>query len=404
MTTWTRDTGRVAGILPAISRWHGRVVLAEDVLVPPGAKLTVEAGTRISVEHEDAHWYLGERCAFGDGTVLGRFGRCHLIVAGRLDVEGTADRPVAFEAESWGGILLLESGRAFLRHAALPPLKDGFGIRCLDFSRLRASFCRFSGGAGGVACGAFASASLRDCVFSDAAFAAVWVHDDAGAALTRCGIAASKVGLLVQGLGRLNLRAGRIAGNEKGALFSDWARVRSSAQAWEDNAAAISLQRQARLSLSRDRLRANVLGLECLGNSRALLDGVTAEANGTAVWSQNETSLALDRSTFSANEVGLKGSHRARLRVGSSAFDKHGLAGLFLEERAGVVLRDASFQGNLNGVIAHHQSGVDARRCRLSDSRDTGIWLDHRARAILRDCEFRGNFLDSQLVTNPSYP
>ncbi|MFI5350369.1 MAG: right-handed parallel beta-helix repeat-containing protein [Elusimicrobiota bacterium] len=396
------DTGRVAGTLPAVSRWRGRVVLAEDVLVPPGARLTVEAGTRIAAEYEASPGLLGERFGFGERRALESAGRCHLIVAGRLDVEGSAERPVSIASGSWGGIFVLDSGRAFLRHAELAPVPGGFGVKCLDFGRLRASFCRFSGGEGGVACGAFAAASLRDCSFSGAGRAAVWVHDDARAALARCSISGSRTGLVVQGLGRLRLRGNRIAGNERGALFSDWARVRGSSQAWEDNATAISLQGGARLSLSRDLFRANDLGLECLGNSRALLDGVSAEANVTAVWSQNEASLSLDRSAFSRNDVGLRGSHRTRLRVADSVFAGHRKAGMLVEDRAGAVVKGASFQRNLNGLMALHRSGIDARRCRLSGSRDTAVWRDHRARARLANCDFRDNFRDAQSAARPA--
>jgi len=90
--------GRAEGGLAAgHTEWSGRVVVEEDLLVPRGAVLRVQAGTRVifaeALSTKTEPWF------WNPGT--------ELAIDGRLEVLGTPENPVVFEGLSgpWGGVV-----------------------------------------------------------------------------------------------------------------------------------------------------------------------------------------------------------------------------------------------------------------------------------------------------------
>ncbi|MEW6751551.1 MAG: right-handed parallel beta-helix repeat-containing protein [Candidatus Latescibacterota bacterium] len=97
---------------PGVTRWSGSVQVPADVVVPPGAELRVEAGTRVGLAGED----LTHR---GGSAEL-----VEVIVEGALTVAGNAGAPVEMTLEPvrgdavwygvslvWGGSLRMENAR-----------------------------------------------------------------------------------------------------------------------------------------------------------------------------------------------------------------------------------------------------------------------------------------------------
>jgi hypothetical protein len=108
----------VKGTLAADAVWRGTVILDDDLQVPRGRTLRIEAGTHILVRAADTTKTEPE---FLDNAT-------ELLVRGRLVVEGTGARPVVFEplpAEAgadpegrWGG-LIFDRGDGQLRHCRI---------------------------------------------------------------------------------------------------------------------------------------------------------------------------------------------------------------------------------------------------------------------------------------------
>jgi len=103
------DGPGVAGVIAEDTTWSGDVYLAGDLFVAPGATLTLEPGTRVSVSREDA---------LSKGILIhGDSRRVEVEVAGTLALNGTPEARVVFvpEAdgppdEAWSGFALKKGG------------------------------------------------------------------------------------------------------------------------------------------------------------------------------------------------------------------------------------------------------------------------------------------------------
>ncbi len=108
------------GYLDEDRTWSGVVNVEGDVFVPPGVTLRVEAGadvrlaakSRWDCTAEPRGWRLSE----GGGSA----GRCRLVVAGRLLVEGSPKAPARFGGSPWAGLHFVgASAGSRLAHAEL---------------------------------------------------------------------------------------------------------------------------------------------------------------------------------------------------------------------------------------------------------------------------------------------
>jgi hypothetical protein len=99
----------VAGDITADTTWSGDVYLAGDLFIAPGATLTLEPGTRVTVSREDA--LSGRFIKHGTGYDV------EVVVAGALNVRGARDALVVFAPEDdgspddkWAGFKLEKGG------------------------------------------------------------------------------------------------------------------------------------------------------------------------------------------------------------------------------------------------------------------------------------------------------
>ena len=119
------------GNITGSQRWSGEVAVEGDVVVEPGAVLTLAAGTTVSFAGTD------RRGAGFDP------GRCELIVYGELVVEGGPEAPVRLgraDGAGWLGVLVFGGGSA-----GLEPARDRGGL-ILERARLGIARDRLPGG------------------------------------------------------------------------------------------------------------------------------------------------------------------------------------------------------------------------------------------------------------------
>ena len=99
----------LAGHVTADTTWSGTVDAIGDVVVEPGARLTIAAGTQVRFASFD--WY---KSGFDPGL-------CELLVFGELVLEGTPDGPVVFTGSQrrsrWAGLFLLDGQDPDLENA-----------------------------------------------------------------------------------------------------------------------------------------------------------------------------------------------------------------------------------------------------------------------------------------------
>jgi len=123
--------------------WAGTVTMAGDVLILPGASLTIRPGTEVRIVPAEGTQIDPEY--FSSLT--------ELLVRGRLSIEGSADQPVRFtiserpglEAIAWAGITLDAAAASTLRHALIERAETA--VRCVqsapEISNNQIRSCRY---------------------------------------------------------------------------------------------------------------------------------------------------------------------------------------------------------------------------------------------------------------------
>ena len=161
-----------AGELTSDAVWEGGVRLQGDVVVPEGRTLRLRAGTALSFAAKPS-WSCAVFRGAPEGYPIEASSReqCDLVVFGRLEVEGTAERPVLLGGpeDRWGGVVLAGRGTARLEHARLQGAAGGEDalIQCFDDSRLDLRHCVLSRARNGVIAWGLSSVAAHDTTVED---------------------------------------------------------------------------------------------------------------------------------------------------------------------------------------------------------------------------------------------
>lgn len=111
----------VSGVAAGETLLSGQVLLAGDLLVPAGSRLTIAAGTTVTVRPVNATKIDPEFLS----------SQTELLVRGSLRIEGTEAQPVTFAVETvdgeaqWAGILLDRASDSLLRHVRVASADSG---------------------------------------------------------------------------------------------------------------------------------------------------------------------------------------------------------------------------------------------------------------------------------------
>ena len=290
----------VSGELTSDEIWEGDVALLGDVVVPEGMTLRLRAGTALSFAAKP-RWSCAVFRSAPEGYPIeaSSRARCDLVVFGRLEVDGTAERPILLgrpEAE-WGGVTVLGRGSARVEHA------------------------RASGAGGG-----------EDALFQ--------CFDDAELELRNCVLSRAKVGVLAWGLS--SVRAHETLVEDVGCAFlcrhgstTDLFRTtmrRAEQGVWEQNWALARLEDCRFENCSDfgagayDRSRLTVVR----GSFEKCGRGLLAGGNGRA------DALAAD---FRDNRVGVQGHGSGRMGLKGCRFTGEPSAGVLSENDARIAVR-----------------------------------------------------------------
>jgi nitrous oxidase accessory protein NosD len=408
--------------------WSGEVRAYGDVVVLPGATLTIRPGTRITF-CPGKRFHHGARRSW-DGKIhdLADPGSSQLVVYGRLRALGEAGRPVSFTGP--GGILLLgQGGRpSLLRHAALRG-----SLRCMDRARVMAEGVRFAGASSGIFCRADARAGLRACSFEDcgavlderaaAAFSGCRMEDGRGVSaggksrvkLRLCELRGKGgTGLRLEGRAFGEVAGGCFKGFSEGISLREAARAEASDCVFEDNGLGIGLADSSRATLRRTRMRGNSghglwlrdrafarmqdgsasgssdNGISLTGSARAVIGGVELAANRRGLSCEGASAARARGSRFIENSEA-----NASLAGGTHRFDRceleRGSAGLRISGGARVRLARCAFRGHAGeGLSAAGCSTAEASDCVFEDN-GLGIGLADSSRGAIRLVSIRGN-------------
>lgn len=266
----------VAGELTSDGLWEGRVTLQGDVVVPPGRTLRVRAGTELFFD-QNPRWSCAVFRSAREGYPIEASSResCDLVVLGRLEIEGSAERPVRVgrPEERWGGVVLLGRAEARVAHARI--CGSGAGqealFQCFDDARLELRSCALSDAAVGALAWGLSSVRAQESS----------VEDVGCAFLGREGSTTD--------LFRATIRRA-----ERGAWTQHWALARLEDCRVED---------------------CSVFGAGAFDRSRLSVAGGSIRSCGQGLLGATEAEVSAVGVELRGNGVGVQGIESARLRV-----------------------------------------------------------------------------------------
>ncbi|MBI3552371.1 MAG: right-handed parallel beta-helix repeat-containing protein [Elusimicrobia bacterium] len=426
----------VAGEIAGRAEWSGEVRVFGDVVVLPGASLTIRPGTRVLILSEKRFAHAMARRREGAGGSLSDSKTSSIAVYGRLCVEGLPDSVVRFEAESgrWGGIVLLGRGPQghSIRHAELSGAargvlcadeadaelegvrffgSEGCGARCEGRAVLRLSGCRFEGGDEGLCAAESARAQASRCAFvgtriaiagrgfSDLRFEdcavdgraaarsrGISLEEDASCEVSGGEVAGCETGLLLGGRAQVRTRAAQFRGNGTGVELAEKALILAG-----DSRVLASLGHGVRLG---DAVRAEFAGVEIAGSrdngiyltgaAKLELSGGELKENRCGLACAQDSSAAADKTVFAGNaEVGVSltgGEHRfTACEVSGSK------TALSASGRARVELESCRFSRNEGEALSLAGEAFAKDASSLFEANKTGIGTSGRARVESRD-------------------
>jgi hypothetical protein len=317
-----------AGELTADAVWEGDVLLQGDVVVPEGRTLRLRAGTALAFAAKP-RWACAVFRNAPEGYPIEASSRdhCDLVVFGRLDVEGTGERPVLMGRDGgrWGGVVLLERGTARLEHARLQGAAGGEEalVQCFDDSRLELRSCELSRARIGVLAWGLSSVRAHDTLAEDLG-CAFFCREGSTTDLFR-------------------VRCRRV---EQGAWGQNWALARLEDCRFEDASVfGAGAYDHSRLTVARGFFGACREGL--LGASNASAEAIDSEFRGNQVGARGIESARLDLRgcvVAGSGEHGAKFSQTSRGRVADCRFSGSRLGGVFSEDAARVEVSECEFE------------------------------------------------------------
>jgi len=156
---------KVQGVLPQNTEtvWSGVVVVVQDVLVPKGATLVIQPGTRVVFRKSST---TRIEPAF-------LFTSTELLVRGRLIAQGTPEEPIVFTSAEdspapgdWAGIVLdgLGDGAAVFKYCHIEYATQG--IYCINSSPT-IKFCRFKENEYAIVCQRSSFPEISNCTIQE---------------------------------------------------------------------------------------------------------------------------------------------------------------------------------------------------------------------------------------------
>ncbi|MBI3547483.1 MAG: S24/S26 family peptidase [Elusimicrobia bacterium] len=357
------------GVIRGVVHWKGVITLVDDVVVPRGARLTLEPGTVVRTSSDGVgREEFTESIAFGRRRALSGGGRRNIIVFGELVADGTRGGEIRFEGAT--GVVALGGAVVSLREARFEA-PGGAAVRAADFSRVSLTRCRVLGG--GVAeCGGFSEVRLR-AVDSQGGSLAVRLDDDARLFASGVRITEASIGVEAVRNGSVYWRAGAFVRCADAASVAGHSRFRDAASDWEANGSGLRLDGRARARLVLSRFRANEgSGLSLHGRSRAECRGASFSGHRRepALFAADRAQVEATGGSFEANVTAAALVCRARLS---------GRGGHWRENELALSADDRSRATLVGGAMADNASGARARQSARIDLLGTAFTRQRRA-------------------------
>jgi nitrous oxidase accessory protein NosD len=404
----------VGGELRGDVHWRGEVRVFGDVVVLPGASLTIHPGANI-VFLPGKRFHHGVRRVW-EGRVrpLTDSARSHLVIYGRLRVLGRREELVRLRAESsssWGGVLILGGAGHEVRGASFEGSVRG--VLCLEDADADVSDTVFLG----MPEPAFAAADrvqgrLRRCRFQESG--PVLVSGSADLRLEQCEWERCGSGLLAKGEGRVRLLFCGMRTGKEALRLEERACLESSGCSIQGFSAAAVLIGDSFADVSSCSLLDNGTGVKLEGRSRFLAQGLRAEQSaGHGLWACGESEarlrdsewrrgrengvyasgssrVVLEKALFEDNPCGLSCEEDAHVHAASAEF--RGQGGVHVRVAGGEhLLESCSFSGGRLGVDVSGSARAAFKSCRAEGSEGQGFLISGQAACSLEDVRAQGN-------------
>lgn len=303
--------GQSPAAAPQQLSWKGEVVLESDYLVPPGATLTVAAGTRVRPLRPETR----------------------ILVQGVLQVLGTAKAPVVFAGpQGWGGIEFLAGA-------------EGSRIEYAQFSRARTALSS-----------AETSFVLSHCSFKNCDTALKLLRKS-GPQVTDCLFEANGIAIDNEMRSSPLIRNNRFIGQHKAAILASHnSGGLIDGNYFEKNHQAISLLRPYGDGIVNNRFIENGTAISCnQTQATPLISGNRFENNGKALESFSFSSPQVENNSFTGNQTALHNRQLGSPRVQNNLFADNGIA-LYNIRKSSPVVEKNLLKNNRVAVFCDYSS------------------------------------------------
>lgn len=362
---------RQSGSIASDTVWKGRVKLTGDVVVERRAALTVEAGTIIyyAGKADKQVRYIREEAA-GPFNIL-QNEKIEILVEGKLNIRGTAEKPVRFiGSPSFGGIVLLGNNPSEISYAEFTggdvpvrvygenkPAITGSSFRDAELAAIgywdlaggKITDCVFENCRHAIGVADFAAPEISSSSVLFSKMAGIFCEGNSAPVITGCRIEGNNAGIAAGGISRATILACSILGN--GAGISAWSKasIIIDGSRIMKNVSGVFFQDEGAGTIKNSVLRSNGAAVSSAGSSRSVIHDNVFTGNDTAVILRDSASSAISNNTISGKE-GIHLAELSRGRITSNSFSACDTA-VKLMNRSSAVLQSNSMSSVKNTLV-----------------------------------------------------
>ncbi len=367
--------------------WNGEVLHLGDLLIAPGATLTLTPGTRLTLSTGGRFWPFF-RAGLSQWRQVEDWGP-KIVVFGNLRALGKPDSPIRISGKDWAGVHFANASRkSTLSHVELAG-GPRYGLAAWDRAAFTARHCRIRARSCGLAAFGRSRLSARNCSVESIEGTALLAADQAAAFCRETSLRAEGPAVRAQDKSMIRLRSCRARSRtEESLLVQGDASVSGARLILEGRRCVRMSAAGSTLRLSRCVLNGAEAGLTLASGRAELSDCRVRSSRGHGAQLGERTELNARRCRLSGNSVGIQMT-RSRLRLTESLVRSKRGAGIAAFERSDIRAKQIRILSDADAVEMEISS-ASLERASLESRSRCAVTVHWNSRLDITDSTLRG--------------